>query len=328
MTVISRLEVDHPALATAGGSALHTLINAIYLKVGDAIGGRFYTQNALANSSSVDFEHNYKCAFDQLRWTLYIRDTGSGELTRVDAASSPAISSFTIVATPSFLTTKIRVTNSSGSSRDIALVTAHSPIMFDDVHDVDLTTSAPLTGETVAYDSSDKKWKPRGRLSRTLYVNAAGSGPGVYTTLALALAAASDGDRILVTGALTVTADVVVSTKVILEFLPGCALTASNGTNAVLDISASDVHVILPHVVMTKASPIPFVRITGDDVRLDHGFFDLNSAGTLAYAALYSGNRGYLSAGLKKSGAGGMTAEVNDTSSGTDLRYNTNPAPT
>lgn len=326
MTVISREELDHPALGTAGGSALHALITAIYEKIGDDNPGRFFTQNALANSSSVDFEHNFKTAFDQLHWTLYLRNTGTGELTRIDAASTPAISSFAIVATPSFLTTKIRVTNSSGSSRDIALIVEHAPLMFDDIHDVDLTTSAPQTGETVAFDSSDSKWKPFGRLARVLYVKAAGTGPGVYTTPAGAHTAASDGDRVIFVGNVAITADFVVTKKLILEFLPGASLTmGSGGTNASIDVSGSDVHLIRPHVIMTMGSPVSFLRISGSDVRVDHGIFDLNSAGSMATGVVYSGNRGYVSAGLIESSSGQVTAEFSDTSSNTDLRINVNP---
>ncbi len=160
MTIVSRLQLDHPPLATAGGSALHTLIEAIYVKIGDAMPARFFTTNALADAASVDFEHNFKTAFNQVRFALFLRNTGTGELTRIDKTSSPAISAFTIAATGGFLTTKVTVTNNSGAPRDLALIAVHAPLEFDDINDVDLTTAAPADGETVVYDAANKKWKP------------------------------------------------------------------------------------------------------------------------------------------------------------------------
>ncbi len=126
MTIISRMKLDHPALATAGGSALHTQIETIYTSIGDHVDSRFFTKDALADSASEDFDHNFKTAFADLTIDLYLRDTGTGELTAITDSTSPALSAFTIAATPSFLTTKVRVTNNSGSSRDIAVVVSHS----------------------------------------------------------------------------------------------------------------------------------------------------------------------------------------------------------
>jgi hypothetical protein len=122
MAIISRLLLDHPALNAAGGAPLHTAVEDLYEKIGDNTNSRFFTINALANASSTDFEHNYKCPFADLRYDLYLRDTGTGELTLISDSSSPALSSFAILATPSFTTTQIRVTNNSGSPRDLALV--------------------------------------------------------------------------------------------------------------------------------------------------------------------------------------------------------------
>ena len=160
-TIISRLQLDHPDLGTAGGASLLTAIRALYTKLGDNINSRFFIQNALANAASQDFEHNFKCAFNELRYVLYIRGTGTGELTRVDSASTPPISQFTISATPGFTTTKIRVLNSSGSSRDIALVVVQGlgAEVLDDLEDVDLAV-APQDGQALVYEASSGLWKP------------------------------------------------------------------------------------------------------------------------------------------------------------------------
>jgi hypothetical protein len=128
MTIISRLKLDHPAKGTDPKTTdVHALIAAMWTKVGDAIGARFFTQDGLANGASVDFDHNLKTAFATLSWQLYLRDTGTGELTQVTDTTSPALSAFTVAATPGLTTTQLRLTNSSGTSRDVALVVRHLP---------------------------------------------------------------------------------------------------------------------------------------------------------------------------------------------------------
>lgn len=155
MAIISRLQLEHPALGDAGGSALHTAIEDIYEKIGDMTNARFFTQNALANAANVDFEHNYKCPFADLRYDLYLRDTGTGELTLISDSSTPALSSFTIAATPSFTTTRIRVTNSSGSSRDISLVVTQGVLNSKKVDFVTKVVSGSITLEEGKYHLVD-----------------------------------------------------------------------------------------------------------------------------------------------------------------------------
>ena len=134
MTVISRLLLDHPALDTAGGAGLHASIENLYLRIGDNMDSRFFTEDALADSSSVTFEHNFKTDFDSIRFDLYLRDTGTGELTRVTEASTPSLSDFDVAATAGFLTTKVDVTNNSGSAQDVALVLVHNYMDAKKVH--------------------------------------------------------------------------------------------------------------------------------------------------------------------------------------------------
>ena len=58
MSVVSRLKVDHPALGTAGGSALHASVEAIYKKIGDNMADRFFYIQNLASAGAVDVDHN------------------------------------------------------------------------------------------------------------------------------------------------------------------------------------------------------------------------------------------------------------------------------
>jgi len=158
MAVVSRLQLDHPALGTTGGAGLHASIQALYQKIGDNLADRLFFIQNLNNAATSTVEHNFKVPFSALRYDLYLWDEGTGELTRITSASSPAISSFTIAATSGFLTTKIDVTNSSGAQRDLALVVFNDPIEIDELTDVDLTV-APQDGQALVYDAGASKFK-------------------------------------------------------------------------------------------------------------------------------------------------------------------------
>lgn len=121
-TEVGRLVLNHPDLNHDGGSGLHTKVRNAWAKLGDNIGSRFFTEDALADTSSQDFDHNYKTPFDDLQILIYLRNTGTGELTPITASSSPSISDFGVEATPTALTTQVRVTNNSGAARDIAVI--------------------------------------------------------------------------------------------------------------------------------------------------------------------------------------------------------------
>lgn len=157
--IISRLELDHPILGETGGVSLYNKVQALYQKIGDNMGSRFFTQTSLANAASVDFEHNFKDTFADLRWDLYLLG-GGGALTHITANTSPSLADFAVVATPSFLTTKIRVTNNSGSTRDIAMIVMQDPILLGELQDVDLVSVPPVVGNTLVYDDITKLWKP------------------------------------------------------------------------------------------------------------------------------------------------------------------------
>lgn len=150
MTVISRLKLDHPPLATTGGSGLHAQIAAIYQKIGDGMNSRFFWQN-LTNGSSADFDHNLNVPFAELRYELYDYDDTTGVLTRINPTTG-----FTIVGTPSFTTTQVRVTNSTGGTRKIAIVLIHDPISLEELEDV--TTAGVATGNFLTYNGTN--WAP------------------------------------------------------------------------------------------------------------------------------------------------------------------------
>ena len=150
MSVISRMKLTHPALGTAGGASLHAAIEAIYQKIGDMSTSRWFAQAGLNNGSSVDFEHNFVCnQFSDLRFDLYLYNTGTGEMTIVPSPRT----GWTIVATPSQEKTHIRVTNGTGSAKDIALIVEQDPIELDELTDVILTS--PAANQILKYNGTN-----------------------------------------------------------------------------------------------------------------------------------------------------------------------------
>lgn len=122
-TEISRLKLTDPDFDYQGGSGLHTLYRNELTRLGDHIGARFFYQDALGDTASVDFDHNFKTSFNHLCFELFIRNTGTGELTKVYSKDSGAVrlENFVVAATVGFLTTKVTVTNNTGSAQDIAI---------------------------------------------------------------------------------------------------------------------------------------------------------------------------------------------------------------
>lgn len=116
MAVVGRLELDHPPLNDPGGSALHAKVETLWTAVSNHIPGRFFTAIALADTASVDFKHNFQVDFADLSFTLYEYNDGTGDLVGQLSAG------FSIIATPSFEKTTVRVTNNSGGVKTIALV--------------------------------------------------------------------------------------------------------------------------------------------------------------------------------------------------------------
>ena len=158
--IISRSQLTFPNLGHDGGAGLETRVKDMWIKVGDNANSRYFVEENLANSASVDFEHNLKCAFAELRTILYGYDSGTGQLTRLVSGGSPDLDDFTVEATPGDTTTQVRVTNSTGSEQDIALVVIHGrgAENLDDLDDVD--TSGKSDGQALVYSTSSSKWVP------------------------------------------------------------------------------------------------------------------------------------------------------------------------
>lgn len=160
MSIISRLKLDHPALGTPGGVALHQKIEDIYKKIGDNMADRFFTIENFDNSTSVDLDHNFNTNLANLRYDIYSWDTSTGELTLLTNTTTPSKNSFPVVAKTGAEKTHITITNNSGGQVDIVVLMYHDPIELDELTDVDLVTSPPEDGQALVYDNVTKKWLP------------------------------------------------------------------------------------------------------------------------------------------------------------------------
>jgi hypothetical protein len=157
MTIVGRSQLDHPALGSAGGSALHASIQTLYTNIGDDIGARFDAFSSIANSAVTVIEHNFGIPFADLKINLY---TGTHPaLVRV---ADPVASGWTIAATVSFLKTKISVTApASGGPHTFAVFTMQSrgSEKLADLDDINFST-VPIDGQFLIYDTATSKWLP------------------------------------------------------------------------------------------------------------------------------------------------------------------------
>lgn len=158
MAVVSRLKLDHPALGTAGGASLHASIQALYEKIGDNLADRFFAIINLADSASVDLDHNFNTSLSNLRYDLYSLNEITGEITIIDETTTPSIADFGIIAKVGDTKKQITLTNNSGAERDLALVVFADPIQLNELTDVDLVGKED--GQALVYDDVSKTWKP------------------------------------------------------------------------------------------------------------------------------------------------------------------------
>ena len=157
VTTVGRLQLDHPDLGHPGGADLHNHVRSAWTKLADHMDSRFFTHDALADAAFIDFNHNFKTAFNELRINLFNRNTGTGELIRIETGGSPDLADFTIAATTGSETVSIRITNNTGSPQDIAAVIVHGKgaEVINDLEDVDTVTTAPSLGQTLVWDGTN-----------------------------------------------------------------------------------------------------------------------------------------------------------------------------
>ena len=161
MAIVSRLELDHPALGAAGGVALHTQVEALYKKLGDSLTSRWYQLTDFDNGESVDLDHNFDMDIALLRYDIYIYV--GAQWTKVTTTSTSALSAFTVIEKVGDEDNQLTITNVSGGNDLLAaVVISNDPLYLaeGDIEDIDIQTVAPEDGQALVYESSTKKFKP------------------------------------------------------------------------------------------------------------------------------------------------------------------------
>jgi len=158
MTIVSRIELDHPALGTPGGSALHTSIEAIYVKLGNNMADRFFYIQNLDAAASVDCDHNFNTELNNLRYDLYSWNESTGELTFLTESTTPKRSEIALIAKVGDTLKQMTITNNSAAQVDLGLVVVHDPIEINELTDVN--TAGKEDGQALVYDSATDTWKP------------------------------------------------------------------------------------------------------------------------------------------------------------------------
>lgn len=124
MTLVGKAKLDHPALGTAGGSGLHAAVESIFENVSNHLPSRWKLYESIANGTTTTFEHNLQVPFADLRVHIYTKGVSSN--TKV---ADLAAAGWSVVATTSFLQTKLDVTApSSGGPFDFYLYVSHEPM--------------------------------------------------------------------------------------------------------------------------------------------------------------------------------------------------------
>lgn len=161
MAIVSRLQLNHPTLGTAGGAGLHSSIESLYTKIGDNMADRWFAITDFDQTEVVDLLHNFETDINNLRYDLY-NFTG-GEWVRLTAATSPARSAFSVIEKVGSEATTLQITNNTGGNN----LTFAVGITFDsisladsDIKDVDIVTTSPEDGQSLVWDSVSSKFKP------------------------------------------------------------------------------------------------------------------------------------------------------------------------
>lgn len=141
MTVVGRLQLDHPALNAAGGAGLHTSIETIYTKIGDHMGARFFTHSAVANSTTVQDNHNFGVPIGDLLIMIY-----TGTHPNLTLVADPVGAGWTIAATTGSEKVTIDVTTpGSGGPHTFAVVILNATPASDTQNGV-ITNGAQTLG--------------------------------------------------------------------------------------------------------------------------------------------------------------------------------------
>ena len=159
MAVVSRLELNHPALGTAGGSSLHASIEALYEKIGDAVSSRWFSIADFDQAQTVDLDHNFLTDKENLQ--IDLMNFVGGKWVKLTAETSPAISDFTIIEKVGDEKAVLQITNDTGGDNLVfAVSVSFNPIYLSDGDVKDVDVAGAEDGQALVYNSGTKKFVP------------------------------------------------------------------------------------------------------------------------------------------------------------------------
>lgn len=194
MAIVSRLQLDHPALGTAGGAPLHAQVEALYLKLGDALSTRWYQITDFDEGESFDLEHNFDTPMANLRFDVYIYTGGTWVL--LTNQGSPSLNDITIEATVGFEDTKVTVSNTNlGDNQLAAIVITNDPlyVRHGDIEDMDFTFD-PDHGTGIVWNNTTKKFQSGHPLEPSFRLKQVASG---FLTIRGGIIQLNDGSHLI-----------------------------------------------------------------------------------------------------------------------------------
>jgi hypothetical protein len=147
-----------------------------------------------------------------------------------------------------------------------------------------------------------------------------GFGPGSFSTLAAAMAAASSGDRILVKANETLSSTVTIAINDIeLVWMPGVTLNVASSISKALVISGNRVKIDGMNMAINFSGTLAAaVEVSGDDCHVDRFYIENTTANITALVSLTaSAERNYVGGSFKRNS--GIVTVVSD--AGTDNDY-------
>ena len=166
MAIVSRLELNHPALGTAGGPSLHASIESLYQKIGDSVSSRWFTVGAFNQTETVDLDHNFSTDVSLLQ--VDILKLVGGEWEKAD------LSDFTLIEKVGDEGDVLQLTNdTAGNGIEVAVSVVFNPLFLSDGDIKDVDVSSVADKDVLVYDSVTKKFLPTSILQAKVLKDAA-----------------------------------------------------------------------------------------------------------------------------------------------------------
>jgi len=155
-TIISRKKLEFPDIGYSGGVPLEVLVKDMFTVLGDNVGTRYEAYSSIANSTTVELDHNFGAAFAEYKILLY-----TGTATDMTRVQDPAAAGWTIAAKAGSLKTVIEITTpGSGGPHSFFVIMSHGTFIesIDELDDVNNTGVAD--GYILKWVDANSRYEP------------------------------------------------------------------------------------------------------------------------------------------------------------------------